>query len=186
MRAKLQRSFIRRWRIACPIACRIACVVSLLPLAIAAAIASAAHSKARSIEPIDASFQIGASGTIEASLDPPIQGVLRIVLQARESTPSERGRPQQRGSTGANLLQSDRTSVTVEVTQWDRSIPFRLATQSARHSLFGSRPALLVADIDVNDLTPGVPVRVRVHSNLPTSSDSAPPDLEGHAYAIVY
>ena len=77
MRLGLQRSFIRRWPIAC--------VVSLLLLAIAAAIASAAHSKARSIEPIDASFEVGASGTIEASLDPPIEGVLRIIVQARES-----------------------------------------------------------------------------------------------------
>jgi hypothetical protein len=181
MRLGVQGSFIRRWPIACPIAC----VVSLLLLALAAAIASAAHSKARSIEPIDASFQIGDSGTIEASLDPPIEGVLRIIVQAREST-GGRVRPQQGASAGAGQLPCDRNSLTLEVVQWDRPIPFRLVNQSARHSLFGSRPALLIADIDVNDLTPGVPVRVRVHSNLPASSDSAPPDLEGHAYSIVY
>jgi hypothetical protein len=40
---------------------------------------------------------------------------------------------------------------------------------------------LLVADIDVNDLTPGVPVRVCVHSNL-----TDPPDLEARAYQVVY
>jgi hypothetical protein len=169
MRVGLQRSFIRRWPIACPIAC----VVSLLLLAVAVPIASAAHSKARSIEPIDAAFQVGASGTIEASVDPPIQGVLRIIVQARESA-------------GARPLQSDHNSLTFEVMQWDRPIPFRLVNQTGRHNLFGSRPALLVADIDVNDLTPGVPVRVSVHSNIPASSDSAPPDLEGHAYAVVY
>jgi len=161
--------FVQRWPIACPIAC----VVSLLLLALAATVASAAHSKARSIEPIDASFQVGASGTIEASLDPPIEGVLRIIVQARESA-------------GAHSLQSDRQVPTLEVTQWDRPIPFRLVSQTGHHRLFGSRPALLIAAIDVNDLTPGVPVRVRVHSNLPASSDSAPPDLEGHAYAVVY
>jgi hypothetical protein len=165
MRLGVQRSFIRRWPITC--------VVSLPLLAIAAAIASAAHSKARSIEPIDASFQVGASGTIEASLDPPIEGVLRIIVQARESA-------------GARPLQSDRQSPTLEVTQWDRPIPFRLVSQSGRHNPFGARPPLLVADIDVNDLTPGVPVRVRVHSNLSASSNSALPDLEGHAYAVVY
>jgi hypothetical protein len=142
-------------------------------LAIAAAVASAAHSKARSIEPIDTSFEVGDSGTIEASLDPPIEGVLRIIVQAREPA-------------GARPLQTDRQAPTIEVTQWDRPIPFRLVSQSGRHNLFGSRPALLIADIDVNDLTPGVPVRVRVHSNLPPSSNSAPPDLEGHAYAVVY
>ena len=173
MRVGLQRSFIRRWPIACPIACPVACVASLLLLVIAAAIASAAHSKARSIEPIDAAFQVGASGTIEASVDPPIQGVLRIIVQARVSA-------------GARPLQSDHNSLTFEVMQWDRPIPFRLVNQTGRHNLFGSRPALLVADIDVNDLTPGVPVRVSVHSNIPASSDSAPPDLEGHAYAVVY
>jgi hypothetical protein len=165
MRLGVQRSFVRRWPIAC--------VVSVPLLAIAAAIASAAHSKARSIEPIDASFQVGDSGTIEASLDPPIEGVLRIIVQARESA-------------GARPLQNDRQAPTLEVTQWDRPIPFRLVSQSGRHNPFGARPALLVADIDVNDLTPGVPVRVRVHSNLPDSPNSAPPDLEGHAYAIVY
>ena len=113
------------------------------------------------------------SGTIEASLDPPIEGVLRIIVQARESA-------------GGRPLQTDRQPPTIEVTQWDRPIPFRLVSQSGRHNLFGSRPSLLIADIDVNDLTPGVPVRVRVHSNLPASSNSAPPDLEGHAYAVVY
>jgi hypothetical protein len=169
MRLGSQRSFVQRWPIGCPIAC----VVSLLLLALAAAIASAAHSKARSVEPIDASFQVGDSGTIEASLDPPIEGVLRIIVQARESA-------------SARPLQSDHNSLTFEVMQWDRPIPFRLVNQTGRHNLFGSRPALLIADIDVNDLTPGVPVRVRVHSNLPASSNSAPPDLEGHAFAIVY
>jgi hypothetical protein len=178
MRLGAQRSFVRRWPIACPIAC----VASLSLLAFAAAIASAAHSKARSIEPIDASFQVGDSGTIEASLDPPIQGALRIVVQARESA----GLHQQRGSAGAGSSQSDRNFLTLEVMQWDRPIPFRLFNQTGRHNLFGTRPALLVADIDVNDLTPGVPVRVRVHSNLPASPNSDPPDLEGHAFAIVY
>jgi hypothetical protein len=184
MKVGLHSSFIRR--------CPIACVVSLALLTFAAAIASAAHSKARSIEPIDAAFQIGASGTIEASVDPPIQGVLRIIVQARES-PGGKARHQQDGSTGAGLSQSDPNSLSLEVMQWDRPIPFRLVSQTGRHNFFGShsdlignRPALLVADIDVNDLTPGVPVRVRVHSNLPTSSDSAPLDLEGHAYAVVY
>ncbi len=177
MRLGVQRSFLRRWPIAC--------VVLLALLAIASVTASAAHSKARSIEPIDASFQVGDAGTIEASLDPPIQGVLRIIVQARESS-GGRGRHQRDGSAAASPLRSDRQPPTLEVTQWDRPIPFRFVSQSGRHGLFGSRPALLVADIDVNDLTPGVPVRVRVHSNLPASPNSDPPDLEGHAYAVVY
>ncbi len=143
--------------------------------------ASAAHLKPTSVEPLDAVFQIGASGTIEASLNPPIQGVLRIVVRSSVSA----GRPRQGGSAGDPPPQSERRPFTLEVTQWDRPIPFRLVHQS-RRGLFGGRPSSLVADIDVNDLTPGVPVRVCVHSNLPAQSDSAQLDLEARAYAVVY
>jgi hypothetical protein len=108
---------------------------------------------------------MGASGTIEASLNPPIQGVLRIIVQAKASASR---------------------SMTLEVTQWDRSIPYRLVSQSGRHHLFGRRPSPLVAEIDVTDLTPGVPVRVCVHSNLPVPADPAQLDLEARAYAVVY
>jgi hypothetical protein len=152
-------------------------ILFLALLAGGAAIASAVHPKARSVEPLDAFFHIGASGTIEASLDPPIQGVLRIIVRTRTSA----GRPQQGGSAGARPPQSERQPFTLEVTQWDRPVPFRLVNQSGRHNLLGSRPSLLVADIDVNDLTPGVPVRVCVHSNL-----EDPSNLEGRAYAIAY
>ena len=157
-------------------------ILFLALLAGGAAIASAAHPKARSVEPLDALFQSGDSGAIEASLNPPIQGVLRIVVRARASA----GQTQQSRSAGDPPPQSKRQPLTLEVTQWDRPIPFRLIHQSRRHYLFGGRPSLLVAEIDVNDLTPGVPVRVCVHSNLPASSESAPPDLEAHAYAVVY
>jgi hypothetical protein len=158
-------------------------ILFLALLAGGAVSASAAHLKPASVEPLDAVFQIGASGTIEASLDPPIQGVLRIVVRASPSA----GRPQEGSSAGALPPQSERQNLTLEVTQWDRSIPFRLVNKRGRHHLFGGRPSPLVADIDVNDLTPGVPVRVCVHSNLPAApSDSAPPDLEARAYAVVY
>lgn len=139
-------------------------------LASGAAIASAAHSKAPSIEPLDTEFHIGESGTIEASLNPPIEGVLRIIVRASASA----SRPQQ----GHSAL--ERRPLTLEVTQWDRTVPFRLVSQGGHH-LLGGRPSLLIADIDVNDLTPGVPVRVRVHSDF-----GNPPDLEARAYAVVY
>jgi len=140
-------------------------------LAGGAAIAFAAHSKARSVKPLDASFHTGASGTIEASIDPPIQGILRIIVRTTAST----GRPQHGGSADPHQ------PLTLEVTQWDRPVPFRLVNKIGRHDLVGGGPSLLVADIDVNDLTPGVPVRVRIHSN---STDLSV--LEGRAYAIVY
>jgi hypothetical protein len=152
-------------------------ILFLALLAGGAAIAFAVHSKARSVEPLDAVFHIGASGTIEASLDPPIQGVLRIIVRAGASA----DRPQPSGSAGVRSPQSERQSLTLEVTQSDRPVPFRLVNQSGRHNLVGGRSPLLVADIDVNDLTPGVPVRVCVHSNL-----EDPSNLEGRAYAIAY
>ncbi len=159
--------------------------LALLVLALSvggAGIASAVHAKAPSVEPLDTVFHIGASGTIEASLDPPIQGVLRIIVRARASAV-----PLQPGdSTGAHPPQSQLQPLTLEVTQSDRPIPFRLVDQSGRHNLFGGRPSLLVADIDVNDLTPGVPVRVSIHSNPSTASNSDLPDLEAHAYQVVY
>jgi len=152
-------------------------ILLLALLAGAAAIASAVHSKPRSVEALDAVFHIGASGTIEASLDPPIQGVLRIVVRAGASA----GLPQPGDSAGIRPSQSDLQSLSLEVTQSDRPVPFRLVNQSGRHNLVGGRSPLLVADIDVYDLTPGVPVRVCVHSNL-----EDPSTLEGHAYAIAY
>lgn len=149
----------------------------LLLLAGCAAVASAAHSKPRSIELLDVVFQTTAPGTIEASLDPPIEGVLRIVVH----TGASGSQPQSNGSAGASTAQDSDQPFTLEVTQSDRPIPFRLVSQSRRHQQAGSDPLLLVAEIDVFDLTPGVPVRVRVHSNL-----TAPPDLDGRAYAVVY
>jgi len=146
-------------------------ILFLALLTSGAAIAFAAHSKARSVEALDALFHTGASGTIEASIDPPIQGVLRIIVRAAAST----GRPQHGGSADPHQ------PLTLEVTQWDRPVPFRIVNKIARHDPVGGGPSLLVADIDVDDLTPGVPVRVRIHSNL-----TDPSGLEGRAYAIVY
>ena len=156
---------IRRWFV--PI---------LALLAACAAIAFAAHSKPRSVEAVDAAFHATAPGTIEASIDPPIQGVLRIVVRARTSGP----RPLPNGAAGAQPPEGADQPFTLEVTQSDRPIPFRLVSPSGRHNP-GSGHSLLVAEIDVNDLTPGLPVSVSFHSNL---DDSA--DLQGAAYQVVY
>lgn len=146
-------------------------------LAGGASVVSAAHSKRRSIAPLDAKFQATAPGTIEASLDPPIEGILRIVVRAGTAG----GRPQTDGSAGARSSQSGDRSISLEVSQADRPIPFRLVSQSGRHKSARGALSLLVADIDVNDLTPGLPVRVRIHSTL-----ADPPDLEGSAFQVVY
>jgi len=145
-------------------------------LAACTAIAFAAHSKPRSIEPVDAAFHATDPGTIEASINPPIQGVLRIVVQARTSGP----RSLPNSAAGPQSPEGADHPFTLEVTQSDRPIPFRLVSPSGRHNP-GSGHSLLVAEIDVNDLTPGLPVSVRFHSNL---DDSA--DLQGAAYQVVY
>jgi hypothetical protein len=146
-------------------------------LAGGAAVAFAARSKPRSISALDAVFQATAPGTIEASLNPPIEGVLRIVVRAGTS----RGRPRTYGSAGSRPSQSADRAFSLEVSQSDRPIPFRLVGQSDRHKPARGARSLFVADIDVNDLTPGLPVRVRIHSTL-----ANPPDLEGSAFQVVY
>lgn len=134
-------------------------------------------SKPRSIQPLDATFNTAAPGTIEASLNPPIEGVLRIVVRVAAVS----GQPQPAIPAGTRSAQSTDRSITLEVSQLDHLIPFRLVTETPRHNTAGAGTSLLVADIDVDDLTPGVPVLVRVHSNL-----LDPPDLEGRAYQVEY
>ena len=144
----------------------------LMALSVCAVLAFAAHSKPRSIERLDAVFQTTTPGTIEASFNPPIQGVLRIVVHAQA---------QPDGATAAGPAQSAAQPFTFEVTQSSRPIPFRFAGDTGHHKPASARPSSLVADIDVNDLTPGMPVHIRVHSNL-----ADPPGLDGHAYQVVY
>ncbi|HVN94484.1 MAG TPA: hypothetical protein VMT38_12345 [Terracidiphilus sp.] len=134
--------------------------------------ASAAHPKPPSVEPVDAVFENTAPGTIEASFDPPIQGTLRVVVSAAAP-----GR-QAKAHGFVDLPDGGGEPFNVVVTQSGRPIPFRLVPRRGRHKARGAA-ALLTADIDVNDLTPGVPVRISIHSNL-----AAVPDLDGHAYAI--
>jgi hypothetical protein len=160
---------IRRWSASWPL--------SLALLAGGAAVVSAAQSKPRSIAALDAEFQATAPGTIEASLDPPIEGVLRIVVRAGISG----SRPQTNDPAGERPSQSADGAFSLEVSQSDRPIPFRLVNQSDHHKSTRGALSLLVADIDVNDLTPGLPVRVRIHSTL-----ANPPDLQGRAYRVIY
>ena len=131
-----------------------------------------------SIEPVDADFQSTAPTTIEARINPPIEGVLRIVVHEREPL-------SQSSLSDAGIADSEapaNSGISIEVTQSGRPIPVRLdGDESKTTESPGAGPLWLVAEIDVNDLTPGIPVSVRFHSNATTSSD-----LEGSAYAVVY
>ena len=129
-----------------------------------------------SIEPVDADFQLTAPGVLEARIDPPIQGVLRIVVIEREPG----GRMQTGTVAGAPAGSNNR--FTLEITQAGRPIPLRLGgIESEVNGTLNAQPSWAVAEIDVNDLTPGIPLRVRFHSN-----ENPQATLEGSAFQVVY
>ena len=152
--------------------------VVLAVLLAAGVLSAAAGSKPRSVQLLGATFHTTAPGTIEAKLNPPIEGVLRIVVRAGASGSSQ---SQSNGPAGGSAMGKAGQPFTLEVTQSDRPIPFRLVSLSGRHHPDGAGSSSLVAEIDVNDMTPGMPVSVRVHSNL-----ADPPDLDGRAYQVIY
>ena len=67
-------------------------------------------------------------------------------------------------------------SYTIDATQSGRPIPVRLNEGNVE----AGTPSWAVGEVDVNDLTPGVPVLLHVHAG-----GSHPTDLEGSAYAVV-
>lgn len=150
------------------VASLLALVSPLLVFARAGVRASAVNH--HSVEPIDADFRSLAPGAIEASFDPPINGVVRVVVRLHsavgESFPSFKNEAEMR-----NL----RDAFTFDVTQYGRPIPVRLEKST---NLRGSL-SRVIGEIDVNDLTPGVPLVVHFHSDAPGS-------LQANAFAVVY
>lgn len=128
-----------------------------------------------SIEPIQAAFQSTAPGTIEARINPPIEGVLRVIVQAEMP-----------GGEGSGNLSTDiagqnaANPFVLEATQSGRPIPLRMGDGDSS-SFVSDGASWAVAEIDVDDLTPGIPVRVSFQSN-----EKVPPTLEGRAYQVVY
>jgi hypothetical protein len=146
----------------------LALVSSLQVFARAGARASAVNP--HSVELIDADFRSPSPGAIEASFDPPINGVVRVVVllhsAGSQSFPSFKNEAETR-----NL----RDAFTFDVTQYGRPIPVRLEKST---NLRGSL-SRVTGEIDVNDLTPGVPLVVHFHSDAAAS-------LQANAYAVVY
>ncbi len=131
-----------------------------------------------SIQAVDADFQTTDPATIQAHIEPPIEGVLRVVV--RERTPANQTLPNMTNS--ALTYENAAQPLTVEVTQSGRPIPVRInGRENAENEAAHDEPNWLVAEVDVNDLTPGVPVSVQFHSNLGESAD-----LVGTAYQVVY
>ena len=130
-----------------------------------------------SIEPVDADFHLTAPGVLEARIDPPIQGVLRIIVFEREPG----GRTQTSTVSGAPAAGSG-NRFTLEITQAGRPIPLRPGgVESDGDGTLSAQPSWAVAEIDINDLTPGIPLRVRFHSN-----ENPQATLEGSAYQVIY
>ncbi len=129
-----------------------------------------------SIEPVDADFQLTAPGVLEARFDPPIRGVLRIVVLEREPEGGTQARAAAAPTAGSNHR------FTLEITQAGRPIPLRRdAVESDGTGTLSAQPSWAVAEIDINDLTPGIPLRVRFHSN-----ENPQATLEGSAYQVIY
>ena len=123
-----------------------------------------------SIEPVDADFQLTAPGVLEARIDPPIQGVLRIVVRAGDDPSAVTPNP------------PPAHRFTFEVTQADRPIPLREPGPAAQdEDPSAAEPAWAIAEVDVNDLTPGIPLRVLVRTDENTAAA-----LQGGAYQVTY
>lgn len=123
----------------------------------------------REVELVNADFHATDSGALEASFEPPIDGVVRVILRPRISD-SEAIPMLNLGATASHPF-------TLEVSQYGRAIPVRLDRGNKIEKGLG----WTVGEIDVNDLTPGVPLVVRFHSN-----DYDMASLEANAYAVEY
>jgi hypothetical protein len=135
-----------------------------------------------SIEPVDADFHLTAPGVLEARFDPPIRGVLRIVVLEREpGGKTQTGTAAPPGGTYAPAAGSG-NRFTLEITQAGRPIPLRPGgVESEANGTLSAQPSWAVAEIDINDLTPGIPLRVRFQSNGDPQAT-----LEGSAYQVIY
>ncbi len=126
----------------------------------------------KSIEPVRADFKGALPGVIEADVEPPMYGELRVMMQRR-------GREGSGDAAVGNARPGDGRgdeAITVEATQNGRSIPLRVD----QDALEWSGITWAVTEIDVNDLTPGLPVEVRFH----VKDDAG--KLKGSAYQVEY
>jgi hypothetical protein len=126
-----------------------------------------------SIQPVAAEFHTTAPSTIEASIDPPAQGVLRVIM--RERTPDGYIRRTWAGGppNGTNMAKV----FTIEATQNGRAVPVAIDYDR----IIWSGLSWAVGEIKVADLAPNEPVRVSFHS-----AERDPVKLDGAAYHVVY
>ena len=127
----------------------------------------------KSIAPFPVSFHSTGKGLIEASVVPPVHGVLRIVV--RQRTPEGTIRRTWAGAPpyGENMAKV----FALSAMQDERPVPVRLDY----NKIVWSGMSWAVGEIDATSLAPGKPLIVRFHS---AEKDSV--TLEGKAYLVEY
>jgi hypothetical protein len=127
----------------------------------------------RLIEPVRAEFHINDSSTIEAAIQPPGNGVLRVIMRERTADGFIRRTWAGGPPNGTNMAKV----FTIDAMQDGRSIPVRIDYDK----IVWSGLSWAVGEIDANDLTPSQPVTIRFHS-----TEKDPVQLEGAAYRVIY
>lgn len=127
----------------------------------------------KAISPWSIAFRATGRGSIEATVDPPAHGVLRVIV--REKTPDGYIRRTWAGGppSGENMGKV----FALSATQNARSVPVRIAYDK----IVWSGMSWAVGEIESNDLTPGQPLLIHFHS-----SEKDPVTLEGSAYLVEY
>ena len=127
----------------------------------------------RTIEPFPIDFQSTGPGSIRATVHPPLHGVLRVIVQ--EMTPDGHLRRTWAGGPpdGENMAKV----FALSATQAGRDIPIKIDYDK----IVWSGMSWALGEIDVLDLTPGIPLVIRFHS-----AEKDPITLKGTAYLVEY
>jgi hypothetical protein len=127
----------------------------------------------RSIEPVMISFEPSGTGSIDATTDPPSHGALRIIIQEMTTDGYLRRTWAGGPPSGENMGKV----FALSATQAGRTIPIRIDYDK----IIWSGLSWAVGEIDVRDVTPGVPLKIHFHS-----AEKDPITLKGTAYQVEY
>jgi hypothetical protein len=126
-----------------------------------------------SIEPIDADFRSTAPGSIEAAIQSPAKGSVRIIM--RQSSPDGTTFRTHGGSPpdGENMAKV----FTIQASQDGRDLPVTVDY----NKIVWSGLSWAAGEIKASDFDPAKPITIRIHS-----AEKDPVKLEGAVYRVVY
>jgi hypothetical protein len=127
----------------------------------------------RTIVPLDADFESTGSGTIAAGVNPPTHGVVRVIIQQYDLN----GQLRRTWAGGPPNGENMGKVFALTATQGDRTVPIKIDYDK----VIWSGLSWAVGEIDANDLTPGLSVTIRFHSE-----EKDPVTLKGAAYLVEY